>query len=483
MSSTSPIAEAGEPARVVPAPNPVRLASVVGFLVFTELASGLTQGWIVPLLPSFVERYGQSPAAANWITAAAYLSTVVCVPLLGKLGDLYGHKRMLVIATSLVALGSVIVAIAPTFAVLLAGRVLQGALSAFLPLEFAIVRERAGKRASRAIGWLVGSLTVGGSLGAILAGLASQYLSLAATLWLPAAMMIVVVPFLAWLVPETSTRRTGGVDWVGAALLGAGLALILTAIGNGSRWGWVDAKTLAGVLGGAVLLVAWVRVETRIAHPLVSLDVIRRGRQGLPLFTAFVFGAYLFGSQAPVSSFLATRPAATGFGFGLTGLALGSSLMVVAVAMTLSSAIAARLAERAGQSVVLVGGAAISAVAYLLAIVVRHDLVWFLIMQAGTGIGGGLVAASLPAIVVARAPKDSVGIMSGLYNTSRTAAGSVSGAVFAAVMSAMAIKLSSGKVGASETAYVVVWIICAALALVVAFLSGVLTRARQKIST
>ncbi|MEU7811384.1 MFS transporter [Pseudonocardia sp. NPDC049154] len=461
MSSSPPVA----------VPTPVRVASIVGFLVVTELASGITQGWISPLLPSFIERYGLTSADANWITASALLSTVVCVPLLSKLGDVYGHKRLLVLAASLVALGSVIVALAPSFALLLVGRVLQGAITAFLPLEFAIVRERAGERAGRAIGLLVGALTIGASLGLLLAGVARQFLGLTATLWIPAVMMIVVVPLLARLVPETTVRKPGGIDWPGAVLLAVGLVLFLGAVGNGSRWGWGDARTLVGILGGLALLAVWVRVENRTTHPLVPLDVLRRGGQGLPLLTAFVFGAHLFGSSAPTAVFLGTDPAATGFGLGLTGAALGGALLVLGASMFLATTIAARLTQRVGETAVLVTGTLISAASYLLTALLHFDVALVLLWQAGLGFGGGLVAATLPTIVVERAPRDSVGILSGLYNTARTAAGAVAGAVFAAVMSALVMTGSNGKVVAAESAYVAVWCICAGLAIVVAALA------------
>ncbi|MDH6554159.1 MFS family permease [Streptomyces sp. SAI-135] len=481
MSSSTSASEVDGPDRLTPPPHPARIASIVGFLVFTELASGIAQGWVIPLLPSFVERYGRSPADANWIVATALLSTLICVPVLAKLGDVYGHKRIMLVVVSAVVVGSVIVAVAPTFPVLLLGRALQGAISALLPLEFAIVRERAGEQANRAIGLLVGSLTVGASLGLLLAGLARQHLSLAATLWIPAVMMVVIVPFLVRLVPETTARRPGGIDWAGAALLGGGLALFLATVGNGSRWGWTEARTLAGLIGGAALLVIWVAIERRVTNPMVPLDVIWHRGQRIPLLTAFVFGAHLFGSSAPTASFLGTSPHAAGFGFGLSGTALGASLTVMGVAMTLSAAIAARLAEQVGQSATLVGGAVISAGAYLLTVLTRHDLAWFLVWQAGLGIGSGLVAAILPAIVVTRAPQDSVGIMSGLYNTSRTAAGSVAGAVFAAVMSAMVTVLSSGQAGVAESAYVVIWSICAVLSVTVGFLALAVTRSRRAI--
>lgn len=461
---------------VSPQSDQSRIAAIVGFLVVTEFASGLTQGWINPLLPSFIARYDLSTASANWITSVALLSTVVLVPLLSKLGDLYGHKRMLTVAAGLVAIGSVLVAIAPNFFVLLIGRVLQGAITAFLALEFAIVRERAGHRAGQAIGMLIGSLTIGASLGMLFAGMAREHLGLSTSLWIPAGLMTVVTVLMIPLVPETVVRKTGGVDWLGAVLLGGGLVLFLGAIGNGARWGWLDARTVIGIVGGIIVLAIWVRVEERSADPLVQLDLVKRKDQGLPLLTAFVFGTHLFGSAAPAAVFLGLNSSTSGgHGLNLTGTALGAALLVLSATMFVGTVVAARLRALIGGTATMVIGSALSAASYLATAAFHSDLSVFLVWQAGLGLGGGLVAAVLPTIVVERAPADSVGIASGLYNTTRTAAGSVTGAVFATVMTSLVIAAPSraGHTGsiASESAFVVVWIICAVLAVIVAGLA------------
>ncbi|MFT4081728.1 MAG: MFS transporter [Nocardioides sp.] len=473
------------PPLVVPAPVATKTFSLVGFLVVMELASGLTQGWISPLLSSFMVRYDLTSAQATWITTSALVSTVVCVPLLAKLGDLYGHKRLLMVAACCVALGSTIVAIAPSFTVLLIGRVLQGAVTAFLPLEFAIVRERAGDSANRAIGLLVGALTIGASLGLLFAGICRQYMSLSGTLWLPAILMILAVPLLARLVPETVSRKAGAIDWGGAVLLGGGLAIFLVSLGNGASWGWTSGRTLTGLIVGVVLLTAWISWENRSAHPLVELGLISRGGQGLPLLTAFLFGAHLFGSSAPTAVFMSASESTSGFGFGLSGSSLGASLLVLGASMFAGTAIASRLAASVGLRPVLVGGALLSALGYGAQAAFHVDLGVFLVWQTLLGLGGGLVAAALPTIVVDRAPRDSVGIVSGLYNTTRTAAGSVAGAVFAAVMTGM---LTTRAVGGTPTpivpasAYAVVWLICAGLAIAVAVLAVPLVRVRPTVS-
>jgi MFS family permease len=437
-----------------------------------EFASGLTQGWLSPLLPSLLQRYDTTAASLNWVNAVFLLSSAVCVPLLSKLGDLFGHRRMLTVAAALVAVGSVLVAVAPTFGVLLLGRAIQGPLLAFLSLEFAIVRERAGHRAGRAIGLLVGSLALGGSAGLLLAGQTRQHLSLSATLWVPAVLMIIMVPVAAWLVPETTLRTPGRVDWAGAGLLSLGLVLLLAAVGNGGAWGWASAGTVGGIVGGLAVLAVWVAVEQRVAQPFVDVSLLLRGSLGLPVLAGFFAGAELFGSQAASALFLGL-PAGTGVGLGLAAGQLGFVLLVFGLAAFAGTWLAPRLAERAGSRTALVAGATLTAAGYVLTALAHDTVAAFVSWQVMVGVGNGLVLAVLSGHVVTRAPADAVGISSGLLNTARTVGGAVSGAAFAAVMAAMVTRPpGAARPVTTEAGYTTVWLVCAVLVIAVAVLAA-----------
>jgi MFS family permease len=457
--------------QAAPAPTATGTAAIVGFLLAIEFASGLTQGWLSPLLPSILQRYDTTAAELNWVNAVFLLSSAVCVPLISKLGDRYGHRRLLTVATALVAAGSVVVAVAPTLGVLLVGRALQGPLLAFLSLEFAIVRERAGQRAGRAVGLLVGALAVGGSVGLLLAGQIRQHVSLSTTLWVPAVLMIVMVPVAALLVPETTRRTTGRVDWAGAALLSVGLVLVLAAVGNGGIWGWTSGRTIAGLVLGFAFLGGWLVVERRVAHPFVDVASVRSGRLGPPVLAGFFAGAELFGSQAAGALFLGL-PASTGIGLGLDAGQLGLVLVVFGLAAFAGTWLAPRLTERVDSRTALALAATLGATGYGLTAAAHGTVGVFVLWQVVVGVANGMVLAVLSSYVVTRAPADAVGISTGLLTTARTAGGAVSGAAFAAVMAAMVIRSPGlAKPVTTEAGYVTVWLVCAALALAVAGLA------------
>lgn len=127
----------------------------------------------------------------------------------------------------------------------------------------------------------------------------------------PAVLMILAVAVAALLVPETSGRRLGRVDWAGAGLLSLGLVLLLAAIGNGSTWGWAGARTIGAISGGCAALAMWIALERRVAHPFVDLSLVSREGLGLLMLTGFFFGAELLGSTAANVLFLG-RPRVPG---------------------------------------------------------------------------------------------------------------------------------------------------------------------------
>ncbi len=442
-------------------------AGAVGFLVVMELGSGILQGWLNPLFSTIGEHYGVSAASLNWISASYLLATVLVVPLLSKLGDIHGHKRILMIATAIVAAASVLVAFAPNYELFLLGRAIQAPLAVFLPLEFAIVHQRDSARSGRSIGRLVAALTLGATIGGLLSGIVLHAVeSLSITLLMPAIFMALCLPGIAIFVKETPLRSKGRVDYFGALLLGGGLAALLGGASNLSTW--PPMNTAIAMLAGVALLIGWVVSARRTEHPLVDLTMLLRGGIGLPIIVAFLYGAQLFGAQAPISVYLRSDPATLGFGFGAAASAAGTMLSIMALAAFLGASLSDRVARALGGPRSVALGGVLSAVAYVFMILAPGSLITFAVWLVFAGLGAGLVSGTLPTLVVQRAAADSVGIASGLYNTARTAAGGVAGALFALLMAALATPTTAGPRAATELSFHAVWWICAGLSVLFA---------------
>lgn len=371
----------------------------------------------------------------------------------------------------MVAVGALLSAIAPTFGILLIGRAMQGALGAFLPLEFAIVRDRDPESTGRSVGKLVAALMVGGAVGAVAAGLLSDMVdNPRVVLAVPGVLLALCVPILVARVPETKVRPAGRVDWRGAFLLGFGLLAALTGISNGNLWGWADPKTISSIGIGIGLLAAWVWTARTTENPMVDLTMLARNAIALPIIIASLFGAQLFGSQIVSSLFLQADPSETGYGLGLSAGGTGGIILAMTLMMVVGATLGDRISRRIGVPAVVVLGGVLVAASFALMILVPATMTLFALWSAISGFGNGLLASVLAGVVVSRAPADSVGIAAGLYNASRTAAGALGAAVFALVLSLFTTLDADGKDIPTESAFHVVWGMCLALAALVALL-------------
>ncbi|MFJ8996198.1 MFS transporter [Streptomyces sp. NPDC102279] len=446
-------------------------AAVVGLLVGVEFVSGYIQGVVPTVTPALGTALGVDSASLNWINSVFLLSSALWVPVLSKLGDLYGHRRLLRLSVVLLIVGSVLVALAPTLALALAGRVLQGALLCFLPLEMALVRDRLDTERARAgIAILIGALTLGVSAGSVAGGALLDLLgSVHMVLWVSAAAAGVCATIPFFFVPESRTRAQEGahVDWAGAALLALGLGLFMLALAFGPQRGWADPGTLTSLLVGATVLVAWCRFELHQAHPLVAIRHLAQPRLLALYCAAALAGMALLGSPTVVATFAAT-PHAAGYGFGLSGTGLGFFLQTTAVSAFVASLLAPRLVAVIGQSVIVTGGFVLIAVAFAATMPLSASLPGMVVALGILGLGGGTVAAVLPAMILEQLPRTEGGISAGVYNMVRTLGGSVMAGVFAAVL-ASATSGTTQRI--TSGGYTAVWAVCAAVALLGATLA------------
>ncbi|WP_423057623.1 MFS transporter [Brevibacterium linens] len=435
-----------------------RILAVVGFLVFVEFSSGFLQGYYLPLLDAVRDHLGVSDASIAWFITVQTLAAGVCVPILSKLGDIFGHRHILRIGIVTVLIGTVLVALAPNYPLVLVGRVLTGPIAVWLPLELAIVHNQIqGETARRAIGMLISALTIGALMGSLTAGLFSSLLSsTAAQLLVPVVMVTVSAIFVFTLVPESTSRTAPAIDWLGFVLL----ALFMLAL-------LVGIKVVTSQVGlGAVLIALAVALigtfvwwELRTSSPALNLRVLTSNRLWPVYVTSFLFGMVLFGTQSITTTFLAGEPELVGYGFDLSAgtisLTNGTNMLLAAV----GAGVYAYIAKYISLKGVLVLGSATVAISQLLLIVGHASLPLVISGIALAGFGSGLLLGGLPAATTEASPADETGIATGVYNSMKTLGGALAGAVFALILGMFVIP----EAGASGVGgYISIWVICAA---------------------
>ncbi|MFC1416432.1 MFS transporter [Streptacidiphilus cavernicola] len=431
--------------------------SVVTLLVLVEFCSGVLQGGFPILLPHLGDTLHLGAGAVSLTLGVEFLVAGVALPLSSRLGDLYGHRQLLRATLLLTLLGYLVTAVAGSLPLLLLGRALAGFLSCWLPLEFAIVRDSLGEhRGGRAVGLLVGSLTVGSTLGAlVVGGLSGAGTAPAPLLWGLAALAALPLPVVWFLVPESAVRAPGRIDWPGAVLLSLGLTLVLAALAGGSA----AAVRLALLVVGVVLLALFVRQELRSAEPMVDVRLLAR-RATAPVFAlSFLLGCALYGAQGPMLTFEAADPRADGYGLGVSTLGLGLLALPPTLGALLGAVTADRLGRRFGPRAVLAAAYGCCALGYT-AITLAHTAAWQVATAAAvSGYGAGIGLSLLPSLLMRRLPADRTGIGTGVYNTLKSLAGAVAGAAAAAVLDSWLLRHGVP----TEGAYLAVWVGCALL--------------------
>lgn len=447
-------------AETLTAPIRMKVAAVIGFLVFVEFTSGFIQGYYYPLVAAIADHHQVNDAEVTWFATLQTLAAAVCVPLLSKLGDIFGHRRLLRIAIIAVFVGTLLIALAPNFATVLVGRVIMGPLAVWLPLEIALVHNRIqGGQARKAIGLLVSSLTVGIFVGGLAAGGVSTVSpALVITLLVPVVIVAACVVIVFTLVPEVTLRKPTKIDGPGFALLALFMITLLSGLRAAQSSGLSHISTILLLIASAAVLAVFVWWERRTPHPAVSITMLT-SRTLWPVYvTAFMFGMALFGTQTIVTTFLSADPEIHGYGFafapGAVSLFTAGATLVSAVA----TATFAYLAKPIGMRGVLLLAVACAIVANVLLASSWGSLALVCIAFAINGIGTGLMLSALPALVSEVAPAGDTGIATGVYNSLRTLGGAVAGAVFGVVLASFVAPATGA---ATIGGYATVWLVCA----------------------
>lgn len=227
-------------------------------LALAGMAASFMQTILIPIQGELPQLLGASREDTAWVITITLLVSAICTPISGRLGDMYGKRRVAMVLLGLLALGSVVAALSPTVVPLIIGRALQGLGMGVIPLGISILRDVVHRdRLGSAIALVSATLGVGGAFGLPLSAAVTEHADWHVLFWGAAALSAGVLVLVAWFVPESTQRVGGRIDVIGVIGLAIGLAGVLLAISRGNEWGWTSPVTLALLLGGILVLLAW----------------------------------------------------------------------------------------------------------------------------------------------------------------------------------------------------------------------------------
>lgn len=297
-------------------------AVLIGGLSLVVLTVAVLQTAVVPVLGVIATQLHASPVAVSWAVTANLLAAAAATPLIGRLADLYSKKLVLLTVLVIVLIGSVLAATTASVALLIVGRILQGASYALYPICIAILREElAEDRLVGAMAVLSGTLGFGGGVGLVVTGLLmSGDANYHRVFWLTTVFTAVVIVVAVAAVPARKPIPDGSIDWLGAVGLAGGLSAVLLAVTQGNAWGWTSPAAIGVLAGGVALLVGWWLWERRITHPLVSTRMLAKRPILLTNLATIFVGMGLYFAFLGLTQFVQMPPETAGYGFGATVL-------------------------------------------------------------------------------------------------------------------------------------------------------------------
>jgi EmrB/QacA subfamily drug resistance transporter len=405
---------------------------VLTAMIFAVAMMSIDQTIVSIAAPTIQRDLSLTSTGLQWVINAYLLALAAFFALGGKLSDVLGHRRMVLVGTVGFAVASILCGVTPKGSAaqswLIVARLLQGACGALLfPAALAIVfnafaaRER-GKALALFFG-ISGALT---SVGPI----AGSFL----LPWTWRAIFLINVPvalialWLTWRARPEDTRRQTPIDWRGAVLVSAGMGLVVLGLQQSSHWGWSSVATWACIAGGIVLLVYFVRFELRQPSPLIEVGIFaHRGFAVDNVVMGLAYACFL-----PLFFFASVyAQVVLGYNAGKTGL----YILVIFIGFAAATQLGGRILDRRGARPAAVIGSALGAVGFFLWAGHLHQSLghqWPWIILAGAGIGFVLTPVTTDA--VNRAPRGSFGEVTGVTQTVRYFAASLGLAVLGSVL-------------------------------------------------
>lgn len=432
----------------------------VAALLGADLAFAFQQTAVVPAIPRVQHDLHASQEWSAWLLTGYLVASSVATPLLGKLGDRRGRRRMLALSLAGYLLSSVGAALAPNIVVLIVFRSLQGLGGAIFPLTLSLARDALPQeQLGRAVGVLTGAFGIGtaagfGTSGAIVEALSWRYL-----FGVGAAVVAVALAALLLAPAGEETTRPGRIDLPGTLLLAGGLSLLLVSLTEGVSRGFGSVLVAGGFAAAAALLAAWVVVDLRVEDPLLELRVLGSPAVLLTNVTTLGLGYVLFGTFFLVP-FLVEGPGAAERGLAAGPVAAGLYLLPASLGQAVSGTAAGWLTRRvAPKWVAGAGMGGLAAASGLLAAWHARPwqlLVWLLLL----GAGAGLAISVLSDLVTQLVEQTESGAATSLNSMLRRFAGGIGSQVDALLLATLVLPAG----GASNQAFVVAFAAGAAVA-------------------
>jgi MFS family permease len=428
------------PRRRSAAPAPVGLIVLVLSLAGTLVS--LMHTLVLPLILEFPAILGTSAENASWLLTSTLLTSAVATPIVCKLADMFGKRRMMLVCLVALLAGSVLGGLSDSLPALIAARALQGVSSALIPVGISIMRDHLpAERVASAVSLMSATLGIGAAAGLPLSGVIHAHAGWHALFWVSAGSAAVMLILVPTVVPESRVRSRGRFDLVGAGLLSAALTALLLTVSKGGDWGWRSEEVVLGFVIGLAVLGLWVPWELRVGQPLVDLRTSARRPVLLTNVASLFVGFAMYVNMMSTTMFL-QMPPGTGYGLGLDELHAGLAMLPGGLAMVAMAPVSATVTRRHGARICLVLGSGVMAVGYVTRVALNGSVAEVVTGATVVSVGAAVAFAAMPNLIMRSVPITETAEANGLNTLLRSIGTSASSAVVATVLATATLRVA-----------------------------------------
>jgi EmrB/QacA subfamily drug resistance transporter len=439
-------APAAPSSHAAPIENPRELLLAVMGVCAVVILVALDATIVGTVLPQVATELG-GMALYAWVGTGYLLSSVVMIPIFGRLGDLYGRKTFILVSIGIVALGSILCGISQTMPQLIAARSLQGVGGGMMIATAFAAPADLFPDALRRVKWqalISTAFAVASGVGPLIGGAVTEAINWRAAFFVTPLMAIVAFALLWVYFPRLTPVHTSRprIDWLGGALLAVAVGAPMAALELG--FGEVSRPLLAGALAlvGAVAIAVLIPYEARVTSPMLPLQVLKTRESRLLNLVGLMMGAVMF-------TLMYYGPLLLQVEVGMTPSQAGGILAPLVACIPIGSVINGRLFPRQSQPqrLMMLGAIVLAVGCFGIMTLERGSATWFAVVAFSiSGLGLGFIVPNLTLFMQMIADRRDVGVASALIQTTRTL-GSAIGTAAVGIIIARTSVLTGVKIG------------------------------------
>lgn len=458
-----------------PEPLSRRFWIVITVLVICELTCALEGNMVTVALTKLYGIYGD-PLYVGWLATAYGLTAAATAAVFSRLGDIYGRRRLLILALACAAVGSLISYFGTNLNIVILGRAVQGASSAVLPLAFGILREVARDRRELniGVGILGGTFSFSTGAGILIGGVIVDNAPWQAIFLVSAGVAFLSIALALAILPRSrGAGQSGRVDWIGGVSFVFPLSALLLSLNVGKAQGWNSPLLWALLVGGVAGLALWALYELRQKNPMIDLRLLgaRQIAIGNMVICATALGPMIY---PQVLMPLLQQPVWTGVGLGISATLAGLVKLPTNLTSSVMGVLSGYAAHRWSMRTVIIASTLANLLAWVL-LLFFHDNVWWLVLAAVLLIApaGTIMFGVAPGLIIEAAPPDQTSGATGMTSVMRAVAQAVGYQMIALCLASSMISNETGQKFPDETGYRLAFIyvtVCCVVSLALALM-------------